>query len=501
VDVSFQQLYFASRLCRRGKRKGLACQRYEARLIDQLFDTQRALHLNQWQAKPTRCFVAHNGSKPREIHAAHYADRVVHHYLVPRLEAIIEQKFIYDSAANQKGKGTHFAVQRLQTMMRQYDAELKSGQAVFYMQLDVFNFFYSIDKPCLLAILARHLKKAIQQKKIRRQTARDYYDLARQILKRSGYVMTKSGQEKLKQLPQFKRLHALNQDKGLAIGNLSSQFFANVYLNEFDQFIKHQLKIKHYVRYVDDFIILHTDEAQLKAWQLEISQFLEQQLKLRLKEEKIIRSVQQGADFLGYIIRPHYKLVRRRVLSHFYQKLKHWQQRWVKQENQQSVIDLNEAARGELHSLVASYIGHLKHAQAQKAWQQKIVEFPWLASLFNFTGGSLQHKLWLKSAQSFNEQRYFFERHYPKSHLIIQKGYYWVLNESAFNALPHVFRQQKSIKQGQDLSEAYYEIPQQLLAALVRYYQCQAIAYILVVQSGYVHHRLRQRKLSLMVMP
>ena len=146
MDVSFQQLYLAARQCRQGKRKGLPCQWYEARLIDNLFATQRALHSKQWQPKPSTCFMVHNGNKPREIHAAHYADRVVHHYLVPRLERIIAPKFIYDSAANQKGKGTHFAVNRLQKMMRQYDESLKKGKAVFYMQLDVHNFFYSINK-------------------------------------------------------------------------------------------------------------------------------------------------------------------------------------------------------------------------------------------------------------------------------------------------------------------------------------------------------------------
>ncbi len=502
MEVSFQQLYQASRNCRKGKRKGLPCQRYEARLIDNLFDTQRALHLKQWQPKASHCFIAHNGNKPREIYAAHYADRVIHHYLIPRLEAIIAPKFIYDSTANQKYKGTHFGIQRVQKMMRQQQACLHSGQTVFYMQLDVHNFFYSIDKDILLTILARHLKKAIKQQQCSLKTGRDYYWLSHQILQRSHPIIVGNNRTQLKKLPAFKRLCHLADNKGLPIGNLSSQFFANVYLNELDQFIKHQLKIAHYVRYVDDFIILATSREQLQSWQRQINLFLEQHLKLSLNPKKIIQPIQQGVDFLGYIIRPHYKLVRRRVLHHFYQKLKHWQQCWCYEKNKGLVIQLNPEARQALHSLVASYSGHLLHAQAHKAWQQKVTEFSWLAYIFNLNNGHLQHYLWLKKPQRFYQQWSFFTQVYQDFFVIMQKGHGWVISTAAFEVLPKVItvRHIKSLENSL-LLQGCYEVRNQHLPALLSYYQCYQKAYLLVKQEGYSHNHLRQRKLNSLFIP
>jgi hypothetical protein len=502
MDVSFQQLYLASRHCRKGKRKGLPCQRYEAQLIDNLFDTQRALHLKNWQPKPSRCFMADNGSKPREIHAAHYADRVIHHYLIPRLEALIAPKFIHDSAANQKQKGTHFGIQRLQKMMRQQQGHLQLGQTAYYMQLDVHNFFYSIDKTILLAILARHLKKAIKQQHCHLQSGRDYYWLSRQILQRSSTITARNSLRSLKKLPQFKRLDSLHENKGLPIGNLSSQFFANVYLNELDQFVKHQLKIPYYVRYVDDFIILSADYEQLNDWQIQISLFLEQKLKLRLKAEKIIRPVNQGANFLGYIIRPHYKCVRRRVLSHFYQKLKRWQQSYCQQKNNHLIIHLTAESRQALHSLVASYWGHLSHAKTHKVWQRKLTEFSWLAYLFNFNQERLQHFLWLKKPQRFTEQWSFFSHIYSNFIIFMQKGRYWAINAIAFNSLPKAITIRRIKPLNNTLStQPQYEVDYQHLPALLSYYQSQNKAYLLVRQEGYAHNHLRQRKLSLLFIP
>ena len=125
---------------------------------------------------------------------------------------------------------------------------------------------------------------------------------------------------KYKGLKNTKCLNSNN--KGLPIGNLTSQFFSNVYLNELDQFVKHTLKCKHYIRYVDDFILLHKSQKQLLAWQAAIEIFIDTKLKLQLKPEQILKPTSAGADFLGYIVKPKYKLVRNRVYHNLRKKLK-----------------------------------------------------------------------------------------------------------------------------------------------------------------------------------
>ncbi len=118
MRISYQQIYQAEKNCSKSKRKGAGCQCFEANLVDNLIEIQQVLQSKTYVPKSMRVFVADNGSKPREIYATHYYDRVIHHILVPRLEKIIAHKFIHDSTANQKHKGTHFAVARLQKMMR-----------------------------------------------------------------------------------------------------------------------------------------------------------------------------------------------------------------------------------------------------------------------------------------------------------------------------------------------------------------------------------------------
>lgn len=123
-------------------------------------------------------------------------------------------------------------------------------------------------------------------------------------------------------MPKEKSLFYASRDKGLPIGSLTSQFFANVYLNELDQFVKHKLKIKYYVRYVDDFVILAKDTGILTNWQKEIQKFLQEKLKLTLHPKKIIiRHKSKGIDFLGYIVREKYILVRKRTVKSFKRKL------------------------------------------------------------------------------------------------------------------------------------------------------------------------------------
>ncbi|MDP2100563.1 MAG: RNA-directed DNA polymerase [Methylobacter sp.] len=247
--ISFRGLYLAYLACRRRKRRTANAQRYELRLLDQLYDTLTALQSRSYLPSPCIRFVAQR-PKAREIHAADFSDRVVHHWLVPQLEALFEPVFIHDVYSNRQGKGSHKAVDRLQSFMHSV------GHGGWYLQLDIANFFNSIDRALLFKQLQWRLSKALKQGKINTAQASSLRWLSHVLLKHdaSRQARYRGDPALLQRVPPHKRLGAAGVNKGLPIGNLTSQFFANVYLNPFDQFVKHELKCRHYLRYVDDCV-------------------------------------------------------------------------------------------------------------------------------------------------------------------------------------------------------------------------------------------------------
>lgn len=253
--------------------------------------------------------------KIREIFAPDYKDRIIHHLIIDRIGQFIDKKFIFDSYANRKDKGTHRAVERLQKLLRK-----KNNQ--YYLKGDVKTFFPSIDKNILWQLSSKHIE---QVKEIGLEEKSFLSNLAKIIIFQDPIhpLPVFTGNKKLLSLvPKEKSLFYTSKDKGLPIGSFTSQFFANIYLNELDQFIKHQLKIKYYIRYVDDFVILGKDTKTLVSWQKEIQKFLQEKLKLTLHPKKIIIQHQsKGINFLGYIIREKYLLVRKRTIKAFKRKL------------------------------------------------------------------------------------------------------------------------------------------------------------------------------------
>jgi hypothetical protein len=177
-------------------------------------------------------------------------------------------------------------------------------------------------------------------------------------------------------VPPHKRLENAAPGCGIAIGNLSSQFFANVYLDALDQFVKHELKVKRYVRYVDDFVLVHSDREQLLEWQHRIEAFIGSRLRLRLKDDIKLQSLTSGIDFLGYVIFPRHTLVRRRVVQHARQKLYQWQRSC-------HARDPRRASRAELAQLISvwsSYTSHFSHANSGRLIADFHHRFTWLRS-------------------------------------------------------------------------------------------------------------------------
>ena len=176
---SFQQCYHAYKACRRYKRKSAGVLQFERKLLDELTTLSERLQTRQWRPSRSVCFIV-TRPKAREIHAAAFADRVVHHLLVPELETLYEPVFIHDSYSNRKGKGTHAAVDRLQGFMRGNPSPSdprtqpltgsslkgRGGARGFYLQLDIKNFFNSIDREILYGLLKKHLAKTEHKGKI-----------------------------------------------------------------------------------------------------------------------------------------------------------------------------------------------------------------------------------------------------------------------------------------------------------------------------------------------
>lgn len=357
--VSFSALYLAWRAARRGKKPSADQLAFDCHWIDRLFELQERLNAGIWHPSPPTCFVQLT-PKAREIHAPAFADRVVHHWLVPQLERLYEPAFIHDSYSNRKAKGTHAAVRRLRDFIRQ----VASGQGGgYYLQLDVANFFNSIHRPTLWSLLKRRVERAGLSMAAQRAT----HALLNYPIERTGVRWACTETERAA-VPPHKRLENAAPGCGIAIGNLSSQFFANVYLDRLDQFVKHVLKVPRYLRYVDDFVLVHRDRAQLEMWLDQIVEFLRTELRLELKTELKLRPLDTGCDFLGYVVFPTHTVVRRRVIAHCRSKLAAFERRG----------NPSAEALENLRSTWASYAGHFRHANSWRLRQRIYDRFPWL---------------------------------------------------------------------------------------------------------------------------
>lgn len=264
--------------------------------------------------------------KVRHIHKATVKDRVLHHAVFRVLNPIFEETFIGNSFSCRINKGTHKGVLAAETMLR---AESRNYTVpCFALKCDVRKFFDSIDHEILLAILRKRIADA------------DTMWLLQQVIGSFDAGST-----------------SLFDRHGLPIGNLTSQLFANVYMNEFDQFVKHEMKVKHYARYTDDFIIVSADKEYLEGLIGPLEKFLGERLKLSLHPKKIsIRNVTQGIDFLGYVVLPHYRVLRSKTKRRIFRKLRDRVQQYRH----------GDISEHSLSQSLHSYLGALSHADAHQ---------------------------------------------------------------------------------------------------------------------------------------
>lgn len=416
---SLQNLYRQYLKCRRNKRNTLNALQFEFNAEWNLAALAVELQHKTYVAKRAIGFVV---AKPklREIVAADFSDRIVHHVLVDALEAIFEPRFIYDSYACRQNKGTHKAVARVEQFIRQLSA---NAQPSYFLQLDIHNFFINIDKNILLGLIYKRTRD------------HNLCWLAREVIfiNPQQDMLLKGDSQLFKRLPAHKSLLNAPVGKGLPIGNLSSQFFANVYLNELDQFVKHRLKCSHYVRYCDDFILLDNSKARLEQFKCEIEQFLTERLLLRLNPRyHAVLPVSNGINYLGYIIHREYRLVRKRVVNNLYEKLKELLSQLC-QLNKDGIWRINYfyPKLKRLHSVLASYLGHFKHANNYHLIESIFKRFTELAYFFEFrwlANGSphLTSLFCFKTvAGGIGSQYGYYVSCFKDSLLFFQVGYYY----------------------------------------------------------------------------
>lgn len=291
-------LILAWRKARKHKTKKDYVIEFEKDLRENLLKLHEELKTETYSPLPLKTFVLRD-PKTRVISKSAFRDRIVHHALVNVLEPIFERIFIYDSCANRIRKGNLFALKRFDTFKRKVSENGRSASSRFNnnyikgycLKADIKHYFNEVNHEILISIIS---KKIADEKVI---------GLIRKILTNSGFK------------------------KGMPLGNLTSQFFANVYLNELDYFVKHKLMAKYYIRYVDDFILLHESKEQLRLWKKEINDFLNSELKIELHPEKSkIIPLSRGIDFVGFRNFYYYKLMRKRNTRKMTSKIEDFKQ-------------------------------------------------------------------------------------------------------------------------------------------------------------------------------
>jgi RNA-directed DNA polymerase len=317
--ISMRNLLAAWREFLHDKRGRKDIERFSLHLTDNILALHHELFNKTYQHGPYKAFRI-NDPKPRNIHKAPVRDRLLHHAIYRMLYPYFDPKFIFDSYSCRNRKGTHRAMNRFRDDVCQVSRN--HTQTVWVLKCDIRKFFASINHQILGDILKKHIKSGST------------------ILLLSKVVRSFHTEGRL--------------DIGLPLGNLTSQLLVNIYMNEFDHFLKREMKVTHCVRYADDFVILHESKEYLEKLLPKISEFLETRLRLSLNPNKVsIKTYASGIDFLGWVHFPHHRVPRTSTKQRMFR-------------------NLNQNSKEE--SLV-SYLGLLSHGNTHKLRQEVATRF------------------------------------------------------------------------------------------------------------------------------
>ena len=320
--ISVENLLEAWKEFERGKKNRRDVQEFSLNLMDNIFELHYDLLHHTYQHGGYQAFKI-NDPKPRDIHKATVRDRLVHHAIYRILYPFFEKTFIADSYSCRIGKGTHKAIDRFRKFA--YKVGKNNTRNCWILKCDIRKFFANIDHEILLSIL------------------REYIPDENIAWLLEGVIKSFSAESKV--------------GVGLPLGNLTSQLFVNVYLNKFDQFVKHKLKAKYYIRYCDDFVIFSEDNKWLE-WKIPlIKNFLWEELQLKLHPNKVsIKTVYSGIDFLGFLNFPDHRVLRAKTKRRMLRRIR--EKSFLVREDLISNKSFNQTLQ--------SYLGMLKHCRGRK---------------------------------------------------------------------------------------------------------------------------------------
>lgn len=279
--VSIENLFAAWRKLRNGKTNKRDIQLFELSLEDEIFALHEDLCSGSYEHGTYTSFYVCD-PKRRHIHKPSVRDRLLHHAIFRVIEPVFDKSFIFDVWSCRTGKGTHAAIERFQRLA--WKLSRNNTRTVWVFKLDIRKFFEEVNQERLIKILEGKIRDV--------QTM----DLLRKIIG--------------------------SFPKGIPLGNLTSQLFANIYLNPFDQFMKHQLRVRHYLRYCDDMLLFDIRQDYLSELLPKIQRFLLEELSLTLHPKKIsLTKYHQGIDVLGYICYPHYRILRVKTQKRIFRRI------------------------------------------------------------------------------------------------------------------------------------------------------------------------------------
>ena len=331
--ADFSNLHQAYKGARKCKRYRSSILKFGYKLEENLLALRCELTSKAYKHGDYREFVV-TDSKKRTIKAAPFRDRVTHHALCNIIEPILDKGFIYDSYACRKGKGTHASILRLEYFIKSLEAVTRErerererdempGGRIYCLKCDISKYFNNVDHAILLELL---------QKKIKDE---NILWLLREIIG--------------------------SNPRGIPIGNLTSQLFANVYLNELDHFVKRELRERYYLRYLDDFLILGTDKRHLLEIKEKIKVFLRDRLKLELHPKKAeIFPIDRGLDFLGYVIVGNLRFLRKSTVKRFLKKKRRYE----------VMVKNGKLAKASFQNTIASWRGYASFADSYKLMEK-----------------------------------------------------------------------------------------------------------------------------------
>lgn len=386
--IELEELFQAYFECRKNKRNTANALTFEIDYENNLVQLCEEINNGTYKIGRSIAFIVDKPVK-REIFAADFRDRVVHHLIIGKLNHLFVKQFIYDSYSCRVGKGTHFGIQRIDRFIRQCSANYTKD--CYILKLDLQGFFMSINK----IVLFSKLKQFIKEK----YNAPDkdlLIKLCKQIIFNvpTKNCITKGDKSDWDNLPQTKSLFHSKPNCGLPIGNLTSQVFANFYMDSFDHYMKHDLKIRYYGRYVDDFVIVHKDKEYLRNLIPKLSVYLQSELQTTIHPKKIyLQHYSKGVKFLGTVILPNRIYIANRTKGNFYNAI----------EKQNQIAREHKPTKEEqqaFQSSMNSYLGIMKHYKSYKLRKNMIFKnlSGWWWNYVYLSGGICKYEMKRKIA-------------------------------------------------------------------------------------------------------